>query len=48
MCIVGERDKEKKNITVRQRKGGNMGSFSVDTFSNMIKEMCKNKINQTI
>ncbi len=48
MCIVGEREKEKKNITVRRRKGGNMGSLSVDTFSNMINEMCKNKINQTI
>lgn len=47
MCIVGEREKERKSIAVRQRKKGNMGNFSVDAFSNMIDEMCKNRINQT-
>jgi len=44
MCIVGEKETQQKNISIRKRKRGNMGNFTADAFLNMINEMCRKKI----
>ncbi len=44
MVIVGEKEQLAGNISVRQHKKGDLGSFSTDDFINKINEEIKNRI----
>lgn len=45
MLIIGEKEVNSNTVSVRQHKKGDLGVFSIEDFSNLIKEEIKNKIN---
>ena len=45
MLIIGEKEKEAGNVSVRQHKKGDIGSKKLNDFSQEIKELINNKTN---
>lgn len=45
MLIIGEKEVNSNTVSVRQHKKGDLGVYSIEDFSNVIKEEIKNKIN---
>lgn len=48
MLIVGEKEAELKEISVRQRGEGDKGSMSVEAFSNLVREVIENELSTTV
>ncbi len=48
MIIVGEKEKQNQNITVRQRKKGNLGQKSIAAFMGELNELIQNKFTQEV
>ncbi|GAB6283376.1 MAG: threonine--tRNA ligase [Ignavibacterium sp.] len=45
MLIIGEKEVNSNTVSVRQHKKGDLGIFTIEDFSNLIREEIKNKIN---
>ncbi len=45
MLIIGDKEVENKNVSVRGRKAGDMGTLSFDSFVEMIEDEIKSKKN---
>ncbi len=43
ICVIGEREKNNRNLTVRSSKEGELGELSIDEFSNKLLEEIKTK-----
>ncbi len=48
MLIVGEKEAELKEVSVRQRGEGDKGSMSVEAFSNLVREVIENELSTTV
>lgn len=48
MLIVGEKEAELKEVSVRQRGEGDKGSMSVEVFSNLVREVIENELSTTV
>lgn len=48
MLIVGEKEAENKEVSVRQRSEGDKGSMSVENFANTIKEAIENELSKNV
>ncbi|ABP66561.1 threonyl-tRNA synthetase [Caldicellulosiruptor saccharolyticus DSM 8903] len=44
MVIVGEKERRENTIAVRDRKKGDLGSFTIDKFVSMVKEKVEKKV----
>lgn len=44
MVIVGEKERRENTIAVRDRKKGDLGSFSIDKFVSMVKEKVEKRV----
>uniref|UniRef100_A0A7C5V5X1 Threonine--tRNA ligase n=1 Tax=Caldicellulosiruptor owensensis TaxID=55205 RepID=A0A7C5V5X1_9FIRM len=44
MVIVGEKEQKENTIAVRDRKKGDLGSFTIDEFVSMVKEKVEKKV----
>lgn len=42
--IVGEKERRENTIAVRDRKKGDLGSFTIDKFVSMVKEKVEKKV----
>lgn len=48
MLIVGEKEAENKEVSVRQRSEGDKGSMCVENFANTIKEAIENELSKNV
>ncbi|MFY7989170.1 MAG: threonine--tRNA ligase [Fluviicola sp.] len=48
MLIVGEKEAELKEVSVRQRGEGDNGSMTVEAFSNLVREVIENELSTTV
>ena len=48
MLIVGEKEVELNQVSVRQRGEGDKGSMSVEAFSNLVREVIENELSTTV
>lgn len=44
LVIIGDKEVSEKNLTVRKRSGENIGTFTIDEFTGIIKDVIKNKV----